>query len=46
ESIHPNYWGQLALRSCVRQTYTQNRGGTCSIAGTGLLNGEPRVTLN
>ncbi|WP_203589773.1 hypothetical protein [Streptomyces sp. SID13031] len=46
ESIHPNYWGQLALRSCIRQTYTQNRGGTCTIAGTGLLNGEPRMTLN
>ncbi|MEV8373360.1 hypothetical protein AB0P21_11520 [Kribbella sp. NPDC056861] len=46
ESIHPNYWGQLAVRSCVRQAYTQNRGGSCAIAGTGLLNGEPRMTLN
>lgn len=46
ESIHPNYWGQLAVRSCVRQAYTQNRGGTCAIAGTGLLNSEPRMTLN
>jgi hypothetical protein len=46
ESIHPNYWGQLALRSCIRQTYLQNRGGTCTIAGTGLQNGEPRMTLN
>jgi hypothetical protein len=46
ESLHPNYWAQLALRSCVRQTYTQNRGGTCAIAGTGLANGEPRMTLN
>ncbi|GAB3832253.1 hypothetical protein [Kribbella italica] len=46
ESIHPNYWGQLALRSCIRQTYVQNRGGTCAIAGTGLANGEPRMTLN
>ncbi|MEV6285912.1 hypothetical protein [Kribbella sp. NPDC051770] len=46
ESIHPNYWGQLALRSCVRQTYLQNRGGTCAIAGTGLAGGEPRMTLN
>ncbi|WP_238155689.1 hypothetical protein [Kribbella soli] len=46
ESLHPNYWAQLALRSCVRQTYTQNRGGTCTIAGTGLVNGEPRMTLN
>nr|WP_238358360.1 hypothetical protein [Kribbella sandramycini] len=45
ESLHPNYWAQLALRSCVRQTYLQNRGGTCGIAGTGLSNGEPRMTL-
>ena len=45
ESLHPNYWAQLALRSCVRQTYTQNRGGTCTIAGTGLVNGEPRMSL-
>ena len=46
ESLHPNYWAQLALRSCVRQTYAQNRGGTCTISGTGLLNGEPRMSLN
>jgi hypothetical protein len=46
ESIHPNYWGQLALRSCVRQSYTLSRGGTCTISGTGLLSGEPRMTLN
>lgn len=46
ESLHPNYWAQLALRSCVRQTYTQNRGGTCTISAPGLLNGEPRMTLN
>ncbi|TDW14951.1 hypothetical protein [Kribbella kalugense] len=46
ESLHPNYWAQLALRSCVRQTYTQNRGGTCTISGTGLVNGEPRMSLN
>ena len=46
ESLHPNYWAQLALRSCVRQTYNQNRGGTCTISGTGLVNGEPRMTLN
>jgi hypothetical protein len=46
ESLHPNYWAQLALRNCVRQTYPQNRGGTCTIAATGLLNGEPRMTLS
>jgi hypothetical protein len=43
ESLHPNYWGQLALRNCVRQAYNNGvpRGGTCTIAGTGLVDGEP-----
>ena len=47
ESLHPNYWAQLATRSCVRQAYNGGtpRGGTCSISGTGLVNGEPRMTL-
>jgi hypothetical protein len=37
----------MALRSCVRQAYNAGmpRGGTCSIAGTGLVAGEPRMTL-
>ena len=48
ESIHPNYWGQLALRSCVRQAYNGGtpRGGTCTRSANGLLNGEPRMTLS
>jgi len=48
ESLHPNYWGQLALRSCVRQAYNAGtpKGGTCTIGGTGLVNGEPRMSLN
>jgi hypothetical protein len=47
ESLHPNYWGQLAVRSCVRQAYNGGtpRGGACVRAGTGLLGGEPRMTL-
>jgi len=47
ESLHPNYWAQLATRSCVRQAYNGGspRGGTCTISGTGLLNGEPRMSL-
>ena len=47
ESLHPNYWAQLATRSCVRQAWNAGtpRGGTCSISGTGLVNGEPRMTL-
>ncbi len=48
ESLHPNYWGQLAVRSCVRQAYNAGspRGGTCTRTGTGLTAlGEPVVTL-
>jgi hypothetical protein len=48
ESLHPNYWGQLALRNCVRQAYNGGapRGGTCTIAGPGLTSrGEPNMTL-
>jgi hypothetical protein len=47
ESLHPNYWGQLALRSCVRQAYNAGtpRSGTCTRSANGLLNGEPRMTL-
>lgn len=47
ESLHPNYWAQLATRSCVRQAYNGGapRGGTCRISGTGLLAGEPRMSL-
>ena len=48
ESLHPNYWAQLATRSCVRQAYNAGvpRGGSCVISGTGLVNGEPRMSLN
>lgn len=48
ESLHPNYWAQLATRSCVRQAWNggTTRGGKCTISGTGLLNGEPRMSLN
>ncbi|WP_208008534.1 hypothetical protein [Agromyces protaetiae] len=48
ESIHPNYWGQLALRNCVRQAYNNGaiRGGTCNISGAGLnALGEPNMAL-
>lgn len=48
ESLHPNYWGQLATRSCVRQAYNAGapRSGTCVRSGTGLTSaGEPRMTL-
>jgi hypothetical protein len=48
ESIHPNYWGQLALRNCVRQAWNAGapKGGTCSRGATGLNTyGEPKMTL-
>jgi hypothetical protein len=48
ESLHPDYWGQLAIRSCLRQAWSSGspRSGTCTPSGTGLLNGEPRMTLD
>jgi hypothetical protein len=47
ESLHPNYWGQLALRSCLRKVYHHGhvRGGSCVIAARGLRQGEPRMRL-
>jgi len=47
ESLHPNWWGEKAIRNCVRQAYNGGavRGGVCS-RGTGLnANGEPNMTL-
>jgi len=47
ESLHPNYWAQMGLRSCVRQVWNGGavRGGACTISGTGLVGGEPRMAL-
>lgn len=45
ESLHPNHWGQLALRSCLRQAVS-GPTGSCRVAGAGLTAaGEPRMTL-
>ena len=49
EDIHPNYWGQRALRNCLRQAYNGGspRGGTCTRGADGLnAFGEPNVVLN
>jgi hypothetical protein len=50
ESLHPSYWGELALRNCVRQAYNGGspRGGRCSRGtATGLTAlGEPVMTLS
>jgi hypothetical protein len=48
EDAHPSYWGQLALRNCVRQAYNAGapRGGTCSRTTTGLnARGEPNMSF-
>jgi hypothetical protein len=47
EGLHPSYWGQLALRNCLRLAYNGGaiRGGTCVRAANGLVGGEPRMTL-
>lgn len=48
ESLHPNWWGQKALRNCLRQAYNGGapRGGTCTRTATGLTGaGEPVMTL-
>lgn len=47
ESLHPNYWGEKALRNCVRQAFNGGspKGGTCT-RGTGKnAGGEPNMTL-
>ena len=49
EDLHPSYWGQLALRNCLRQAYNGGaaRGGVCTIASTGLNTyGEPQMSLH
>jgi hypothetical protein len=47
ESIHASYWGQLAMRNCLRQAYNDGnvRGGTCTSAGGVNDEGEPNMTL-
>ena len=48
EPLHPNWWGEKAVRNCVRQAYNGGapRGGTCTRTATGLnANGEPNMTL-
>jgi hypothetical protein len=49
ESLHPNYWGQLALRNCIRQAYNGGtpRGGTCTRGANGLNGyGEPNMSVS
>lgn len=48
EDLHPSYWGQKALRNCVRQAYNGGaiRGGACVRGSKGVnANGEPNMAL-
>lgn len=50
EAVHPNFYGQLALRSCLRQAFNDGdaRSGAClPPADWGVVdaNGEPTVTF-
>lgn len=48
EGIHASYWGQLAMRNCLRQAYNAGavRGGACVSAGGVNAAGEPNMALN
>ena len=48
EDAHANYWGQKAMRNCLRQAYNGGavRGGTCVATGGLNANGEPNASLN
>ncbi len=48
ESVHANYWGQLAMRNCMRLAYNAGapRSGTCVRSSTGKNTlGEPKMAL-
>ena len=49
ESIHPNYWGQLALRNCLTQAYNAGtpRAARVRISASGLNSaGQPNMSLH
>ena len=47
EGIHSSYWGQLAMRNCLRQAYDNGavRGGRCTSTGGVNALGEPNMAL-
>jgi hypothetical protein len=48
EASHASYWGQLAMRNCLRLAYNDGtvRGGQCVRVANGLTSaGEPRMGL-
>jgi hypothetical protein len=47
EDLHPSYWGELALRNCMRQAYAGGAvlGGSCTHTSAGLdAQGEPNMS--
>lgn len=48
ESMHANYWGQMAMRNCLRQAFNGGtvRGGVCRSTGGINAYGEPNVSLS
>ncbi|MCW2607344.1 MAG: hypothetical protein JWO60_2037 [Frankiales bacterium] len=49
ESFHPNHWGQLALRNCLRQVWNGGavRAGRCTRGANGRNGyGEPNMVLS
>jgi hypothetical protein len=51
ESLHPSYWGQLAMRNCLRQVWNAGdpRSGSCTVGNLGAArltpSGEPSMVL-
>jgi hypothetical protein len=47
EDGHANYWGQKAMRNCLRLAYNNGavRGGVCRSTGGVNANGEPNMSL-
>ena len=47
EGLHASYWGQLAMRNCLRQAYNGGNisGGTCTNTGGVNAYGEPNMAL-
>jgi len=47
EGVHSSYWGQQAMRNCLRQAFNGGavHGGTCVSTGGVNSNGEPNMSL-
>jgi hypothetical protein len=45
EDAHPSYWGQLALRNCLRQAYQGAAGSRCTSIGGLNGDGEPNMAV-